>query len=146
MTRRAAAFVVLFVLCAGCDATTPSTSTSTAPTTACPETAPTTTVFAGTLGVGESGFYSFSPACATSVRVLLGSLAPTGTNSPSPIAVGLGLGVPTGTGCGLTTSTVASSALASQIVSQVAAGLYCVEIFDVGNIKAPLDYTIRLVY
>jgi hypothetical protein len=145
MTWRAAALAVLLGACAACDVTTP-TATSTAPTTSCPETTPATTLFAGTLGVGESAFYSFSPACATFVRVLLGSLTPTGTNAPSPVAVGLGLGVPAGTGCGLTTSTVASSALSAQLVSQVPAGLYCVAIFDVGNMKAPLDYTVRLVY
>jgi len=146
MKGRAAAVAALAVICAGCDVTTPSTSTTVTPTVACPETTPTSVLVTGTIGIGETSFYSFSPTCSTSVRVLLGSLTPAGSNTPSATPIGIGLGVPLGTGCGLTNSMVASTALTAQLVSPVAPGTYCIAVYDTGNVKAPLDYALRLVY
>jgi len=62
------------------------------------------------------------------------------------VTLGMGLGTPLGTGCVETTSVQASPALQSPLVSNLTAGTYCVRVYDVGNLTAPVNFAVRIVH
>ena len=69
--------------------------------------------------------------------------------NPGPavsIPVKLGLGVPAGIGCGLTQSVTVPPALTPQIGVTLAPGIFCASIEDVGNLKSPVSFAIRIVH
>ena len=102
--------------------------------------------FTGTLAPQTSSFYSFTVAQAGTVSVTLASLS-VGPFNPTPgTPVGLGFGTPAGTDCSLTRSLKTGAGLAAQLVTPVALGVFCVDIFDVGSLTVPTDFVIRIVH
>ena len=51
-----------------------------------------------------------------------------------------------GTGCLLNSSVTAAAGSAPQLSAPVDAGDYCVKLFDVGGLTAPMSFTLTIVY
>jgi len=134
------AFLLLTSLGAGCG------NDSSTPTTPSTSTAPTTEVFTGSLDVKGSSFYSFSVLSTGTVSVMLASITLGSPSAAAAIPVSLGVGVPAGLGCGVTTAVTVAPALTSQIANSLTAGIYCVNIADIGNLTAPVNFAIRIVH
>jgi len=140
MRRVVLALLVAASLSAGCNNN---------PTTTSPSNfvvGPTTEVFTGSVDVNGSAFYSFTVVTSGTTSVMLASIT-TGTPGPAAdIGMSLGIGVPAGTGCPVTTSVMVGPALTSQIASALTPGIYCVNIADVGNLRAQVNFAIRIVH
>ena len=134
----------LFAACSHNSTTEPSlTSTSSTTTTVA---APTVTEsFTGTLPVGGFRFYSFNIAANGTVNVTLKSI--TGTGVPSTVQVGLGIGQPSGADCATTVTVTAGSQFAApQQTGVFGPGVFCVRVFDVGNLFAPAAFSITIAH
>src|SRR5262249_24056501 len=132
------AFFVLFVFfVAGCG----SESTPTSPDAA---SAPTTVLFTWTLGVHESSFYSFTVAETETVRLTLSCITGTSRATALGTALGFGLGIPAGTGCAMTSEITTDARLTAQIVETHVPGIYCVNVFDAGNLDGPVQFAVRI--
>ena len=78
---------------------------------------------------------------------MLASVTSTTTpGSESNVVVGLGVGQPAATDCTVTTSLLARAALQSPLVSNVTPGIYCVRVYDVGNLVGTVSYEIQVVH
>jgi hypothetical protein len=135
-----AALAVMASACGGGDSTT----SATAPTVT---TGTSTVLFEGKLAVGGSAFYSFTVTTAGNADVMLASV--TSTTSPgseSNVVLGLALGTPLGTDCTITSSLPASAALQSPLVNNLTPGIYCARVYDIGNLKVPVNFAIRIVH
>ena len=138
--------VALALVCAGCaDKTTSPSSTSTTTTTTTTVASPTATeLFAGRIPVGGSTFYSFSVVENGTVNVTLADVG--GANVPSTIWLGLGLGTPSGEDCA-TSSTVNTAATgAVQLTGTYAPGVYCVRVWDIGNLVAVAAFNVTIAH
>ena len=103
--------------------------------------------FSGSIGKLESSFYSFSVTSPGPVNVTLVSLTTNTSGRPPTSAVmRLGFGVPSGTGCQIVNTATATPGLVSQFSEQSAAGLYCVEIRDVGNLTGATTFVVRIAH
>src|SRR5262245_56362959 len=104
-----------------------------------PTVAPATATdhLSGTVQVGSHDFHNFTVSKTGNISVTLTQAGP-----PSSITVGLGVGIPDASGCPTApNATVTTSAGASPILSgTLAAGTYCLDVFDVGNQTAPITY------
>ncbi len=117
-------------------------SSTTTPTA----TGPSTEIFAGTLPIQGSGFFSFTVGTTGQVSITLASLT---TIKPGPAlssVMGLGVGSPLGTDCSMTNSVTTAPALAAQLVNSLTPAIYCTRIYDLGNLTAPVNFTIRIVH
>ena len=119
--------------------------TSTTPTT----TGPTSENFEGQLqGPGGSQFFSFTVSSAGDATITLASVttaATLGTSINTPL--GLGLGQPLGTDCNLTQQTTTGPGLAPQLTgSNLSPAIYCVKVFDVGNLTVPVNFAVRITH
>jgi len=133
-----AAAAVATSACGGDDTAAPTATTATGPATA---------LFEGQLTIGGSAFYSFTTAADGLANVMLASV--TTTTSPgtsSPVVLGLALGTPTGTDCAITSSLPTAAGLTSQMVNSLTAGTYCARVYDIGNLKAPVNFAIRITH
>jgi hypothetical protein len=63
-----------------------------------------------------------------------------------PVAMQLGYGVPAGEGCAIQKSILATPALTSQLTATLRDGRYCASIADVGNLKEPANFSIRVTH
>jgi hypothetical protein len=140
------ALLGVLALCGACShnsTTEPSLTSSSTTTTAA---APTVTeAFNGTLAVGGFRFYSFNIAVNGTVNVTLNSV--TGAGVPSTVQLGLGIGQPSGADCSATvTATAGSSAAAPQTTGTFGPGVFCVRVFDVGNLFAPAAFSITIAH
>ena len=117
-------------------------SSTTAPTA----TGPTTEIYAGTLAVGGSGFFSFTVVTSGPVSITLASLTATQPGPALNSAMSLGVGSPLGTDCSVTSSVVAAPALTAQLVNSLTPSIYCARISDLGNLTGPVNFTIRIVH
>ena len=141
--KRPLTLLVVASLGVGCSN---SSSSPTTPSTTGSSASGSSNYFTGTLAPQNSSFYSFTIARAGTVSVTLASLS-VGPFNPTPsTSVGLGFGTPAGTGCSLTKSLKTGAGLAAQLVTAVATGVFCVDIFDVGNLTVPTDFVIRIVH
>ena len=141
--KRPLTLLVVASLGVGCSN---SSSSPTTPSTTGSSASGSPYYFTGTLAPQNSSFYSFTIARAGTVSVTLASLS-VGPFTPTPsTSVGLGFGTPAGTGCSLTRSLKTGAGLAAQIVTAVATGVFCVDIFDVGSLTVPTDFVIRIVH
>jgi hypothetical protein len=139
MKKLASVALALAVSACGGSSTTP-----TAPTLIA---TPTPVLFEGQLPVGGSAFYSFTVAAQGDADVMLASV----TTSTSPgseldVVLGLALGTPLGTDCTITSSLPARAALQSPLVNNLAPGIYCVRVYDIGNLRSPVNFAIRIVH
>jgi len=134
------AFVLLVVaaLATGCS----DSSSSTAPTLPAAGTQVTEN-FSGTVQVGATDMHPFTVTTGNlTVAVTLTAAGP-----PTTIFMGLGVGAPAADGtCSLfsTAAVVVQAGTAPQLSGTVAAGTYCVAVFDVGNQNGPADYTVTV--
>ena len=124
----------------------PSCSPSTSTTTTTTAAAPTVTeAFNGTLPVGGFKFYTFNIAVNGTVNVTLNKVS--GTGVPATVQLGLGIGTPAGVDCSTqVTATAASTFAAPQTTGTFGPGLFCVRVFDVGNLFAPATFAITIAH
>ena len=124
-------------LTGACGASTPTPTSPTTPVT-------TTESFSGTLVQLGSVTQVFTVSATGTVEINLISVAPLTT-----MALGVGVQSSDGTNC-LTTITQNDNARsgASALRGTVAAGKYCVRLYDSGNIPAAgsADYTVQIVH
>src|SRR5579862_1541194 len=129
------AFVACFA--AACD-------NSSSPST--PSVSLTSQTFTGTIPVGgASSGINFTASQAGELDVTVSSLGP-----PATISMGLALGVPStvDTSCAIATgSGTQVQASATALVSSLSsAGPYCLRIFDIGQMTAPINYTVTVAH
>ena len=112
----------------------------TAPTTPTPAAATVAETFSDTLLVAGANTHSFTVTSLGAVKVTLTSVVP-------GAAVGLGIGTPSLGSCSVL-DRVDTVAGASAVLSGTATvpGLYCVTIFDLGNLVEPAVYTINVLH
>jgi hypothetical protein len=99
--------------------------------------------FTGTVDVmGTGPAHNFVVSQPGDVQITLSQAGP-----PPTITEGLGVGSPTGTTCPLTVGqTKAAASLTPLDVGALAAGTYCVVIFDVGNQAGPITYSLTVTH
>lgn len=120
-------------------------ASTTAPSTDAP--ARSNEIFSGRLEVGGSQFYSFQVVNSGTTDVTLTGLHPPGVATTNvSVVVGLGLGTPGGTDCALSSALTTSPGLIRQITATTNVSIYCVKVADIGNLRSPLDYTVRVVH
>jgi hypothetical protein len=126
-------------------------------TTACDNSGPTNTTaatnvnvptvsdtFPGTLAVQGINTHNFTVAQIGPVTVTLTAVGP-----PATVSVGLAVGTVSAGVCTLsqTSAVLAQAATTPQIAGNVsAAAIYCVGIFDTGNLSAPASYSITVTH
>jgi len=121
-------------------------SNDSSPTTAPTTTGPSTEVFSGTLPVQGSSFYSFTVVTSGQVSITLASLVATPPGPALKNVVGLGVGTPLETDCSVTNSVTAAPGLTAQLASSLTPAIYCVRIYDLGNLTVPVNFSIRIVH
>jgi hypothetical protein len=138
--------VGVLLLCGACshDSTAEPSLTTTA--SSATVAAPTVSeVFASTVPVGGFKFYTFNIAANGTVNVTLNSVS--GTGVPTTVQLGLGIGQPAGTDCSATvTATAGSGTAAPQVTGTFGPGLFCVRVFDVGNLFNPANFTVTIAH
>ena len=136
------AAALLFSACGDSStATSPSDTSSTTTTVASPTA---TELFAGRVPVGGTAFYSFSVAENGTVNVTLADVG--GANVPSTVWLGLGIGTPAGEDC-TTASTINTAAgSAVHLTGTYAPGVYCVRVWDIGNLVAVAAFNVTIAH
>jgi hypothetical protein len=104
----------------------------------------TTEIFSGRVGVGGSAFYSFTVGQNGTVNVTLADVG--GFNVPSTVWLGLGLGTPSGEDCAAATTVNTASGSAVQLTGTYAPGVYCVRVFDIGNLVAVAAFNVTIAH
>ena len=137
----------VLVFCGACShnsTTEPSNTTTTTTTTTA--AAPTVTeAFNGTLPVAGFKFYTFNIAANGTVNVTLTKVS--GAGVPATVQLGVGIGQPSGTDCATTISQTAGSGSATPHATGVfGPGLFCVRVFDVGNLFAPATFAVTIAH
>jgi len=136
----------LALLAAACshDTTTPSSPSSTTTTTT-PVTTPTASeTFASTVDPGGAAFYSFNIAANGTVNVTLNGVG--GTGVPSTVQLGLGIGTPAGVDCSTTSTVTAGAGAGPQLTGTFGPGLFCVRVYDVGNLAATAAFRVTIAH
>ena len=139
-TLAAVALALAMSACGGSD----STSGVTTPTLI---SGPQTVLFEGKLDVGGSAFSSFTVSTTGNANVMLASV--TASSSPgteSSVVLGLALGTPLGTDCSIISALPASAALQSPLVNNLAPGIYCARVYDLGNLRSSVKFAVRIVH
>ena len=116
------------------------------PTTPTTPALPSTEVFAGTLAVQGSAFYSFTVAATGNVSITLASLVATPPGPALPTVMGLGVGTPLETDCSVTNSVTAAPGLTAPLVNSLTPATYCARIYDLGQLTGPVNFTVRIVH
>jgi hypothetical protein len=133
-----ALFVTLPLATAGCGSTTSPTAPTTTPA------APTTTeTFAGALAQSGSNIHPFMVSQVGEVDATLASVTPLNT-----IALGFVLGTYDGTNCIAAYENDNSRQGQSLSGVPTSSGMYCVRVFDVGNVApgAAINYTVTVAH
>ncbi|MDP2322285.1 MAG: hypothetical protein Q8O42_23460 [Acidobacteriota bacterium] len=130
----------------GCGETpTSPTTVETTTTTATTETTPVFTEdWMDTLAVGGERFYSFTVTQTGTVNVSLTSVS--GQFVPATVTVGLGLGTPVAETCATTLSISTQAGAGPHLTGTYNPGVYCVKVWDVGNLFAPALFAITVAY
>ena len=134
-----AVLAVVGLLSAACS----NDNSTTTPTT---PTGPSTEVFSGTLDVQGSSFYSFTTTTSGQVSITLASLVATRPGPALNSALGLAVGAPLGTDCNVTSSVNTAPGLTAQLVSTLSPATYCARVYDIGNLTASVNFTVRIVH
>lgn len=111
-----------------------------------PFTSPTTTAtlidvnaFASQVVPGGSASRDFTLTTAGTVGVTLK------TTTPAGVALGLGMGIPRSNGtCALATAVQATAGSTAQLSMPVDTGTFCVKVYDLGTLSAPVAFTLGL--
>lgn len=129
-----------------CGDESPTAPTSTATTTTTTVAAATITeTWEGTVAVGGAKFYSFTVVENGTVNVSFTAVG--GQFVPSTVTLGLGIGQPSGMECVSTTQVSASTASAvPHLTGTYAPGVYCVRVFDVGNLFSTASFTVSIAH
>lgn len=149
-TRRPLKVTALFIAAAlafsAChDKNTATSPTSTTTTTTTTVATPTTTeLFSGRVAVGGSAFYSFNVVENGTVNVNL--VAVGGSNVPPTVWLGLGIGTPSGEDCATTATTNTGAGTATQLTGTYAPGVYCVRVWDIGNLLAVAAFNVTIAH
>jgi hypothetical protein len=106
----------------------------------------TTETFSGTVDVMGADFKNFTAAQAGELDITLTAAGP-----PATIQMGLGVGTPSGTTCALFTGVAGAlvtvpAGTTPQIFGTIAAGPYCVQVYDVGNQLASITYIVTVTH
>jgi hypothetical protein len=147
MRATTAAILGLMMFGTACShsSTTSPSATSTTTTTATAAAPTVSESFTGTLPVAGFKFYSFNIAANGTVNVTLNSVS--GAGVPATVQLGLGIGQPSGLDCAATTTVTAGiTAAAPQTTGTFGPGLFCVRVFDVGNLFAPANFNITIAH
>lgn len=107
---------------------------------------PITEVWAGTLAVGATRFYSFTVRQSGTVAVTLASVMSAPDTAAPETPLELGFGVPAGTGCALHQVVTARPALIPQLTRSAADGIYCVRVRDIGALSKDVGFAVRIVH
>jgi hypothetical protein len=103
-----------------------------------------TETFTGTISAQGSAFHVFELTRVSTVYIVLTSAGP-----PSNISMGLAVGTPSGTptnACTVLSSVTTAAGTTAQLSGTADPGQYCVQIYDVGNVSAPVAYRIAVVH
>jgi hypothetical protein len=142
---KVAPIVATIALCGACshDSTAEPSLTSSSTTTGA---APTVSeVFSSILPVGGFKFYTFNIVTNGTVNVTLNAV--TGVGVPATVQLGLGIGQPAGTDCSATVNATAGiNSAAPQATGTFGPGLFCVRVYDVGNLFAPAAFTVTIAH
>jgi hypothetical protein len=100
--------------------------------------------FTGTVAVQGSDSHNFT-VTATNQPL---TVTMTAAGPPPTIFMGIGVGTPSGSTCSLITngSTSAPASTTAQLSGTIAAGTYCLAVFDVGNQTAPVTYAVTVTH
>jgi hypothetical protein len=131
--------LALALMGAGCD-NSAGGGTTTSPTAV----TLTTETFTGSVDPLGVAFHPFTVAQQGEVDITLTAAGP-----PATITMGLGVGVPSGSTCSLTISGGVVQAQASttpQLVGTAAAGAFCVAVYDIGNQRDTVTYSITVAH
>jgi hypothetical protein len=132
---RSLAAVALAGLLASCGGGSTPTTPSATPTTV-------TDVFSGTLAAGGSTFFPFTVTTQGTITATLTTLSP-----QTSITMGFGIGQPSSGSCALISGAYTESEKVAQALSgTIAAGSYCVVLYDIGNIQGSDDFVITVVH
>lgn len=131
---RTCAVCLLCVLSGACGEDNP-----VAPTT---RQSPATEVFTSNVNVQGSVWRMIT-------AIQTGSFSATMTAADQPtIQLGMALGIRngTGSGCLVTQEVIATAGPALQLTAQLEAGDYCVMVFDVGQLRSPMNFAVTINY
>ena len=93
-----------------------------------------------------SSFYSFTTTTSGQVSITLASLVATQPGPALNNVLGLGVGAPLGTDCNVTSSVNTAPALTAQLASTLSPATYCARVYDIGNLTASVNFTVRIVH
>src|SRR5882757_4984258 len=136
--------LMMFGMACSHSSTTSPSATSTTTTTATAAAPTVSESFTGTLPVAGFKFYSFNIAVNGTVNVTLNSVS--GTGVPSTVQVGIGIGTPAGVDCTTTSTVTAAAGTAAQLTGTFGPGLFCVRIYDVGNLFGPAAFKATIAH
>jgi hypothetical protein len=136
----------VLMLAGACSHNSTTEPSNTSTTTDTPVATPTVNeAFNGTVPVGGFKFYTFNIAASGTVNVTLNKVS--GAGVPSTVQLGLGIGTPAGVDCSTTVSVTAASTFAApQATGTFGPGLFCVRVFDVGNLFAPATFAVTIAH
>jgi hypothetical protein len=133
----------LAALTVGCTDSGSSNSSSSLAALTAPTAAQAVESFSGTVAAGSSDAHTFIVTAGNQpVLVTLTAAGP-----PTTIFMGVGVGTPASDGmCALfsNASVLAQAGMTAQLSGTIAAGTYCVAVFDAGNQSGPVDYTVTV--
>ena len=109
--------------------------------TVAPSPATMVETLTGTVGVQGSDSHTFTVAQMGEVDITLTALVPA-----TDTTMGLGVGTPTGLTCFVIASLQTPAGPTPQLRGTGLAGPLCVIVYDIGNLTAPVDYTVTVAH
>lgn len=140
---RALLLVAIATAAAGC-ANSSSDSSSGLTALTSPSAVQVTDNFTGTVAVNASDAHTFTVTTGNqAITVTMTAAGP-----PPTISMGIGLGQMAGDTCSILSgaSAVLPAGTTPQLAGTIAAGSYCVAVFDVGNQLGSVDYALTVVH
>jgi hypothetical protein len=146
MTHKTSVRIAMFGwLLLGCACSKDSNPTTPTTPTTPPVTTPTISEnFTSTVPVGGAAFYSFNIDANGTVNVTLTSVS--GAGVPATVQLGIGIGTPAGVDCTVTSTATAAAGTAPQLTGTFGPGLFCVRIYDVGNLFGPAAFRATIAH
>jgi hypothetical protein len=137
-------FLILLAFALTASACTSGTDTSTLATTTTPSVTLTTETLTGTVPVAGNDVHNVVLSQTGELDITLTAAGP-----PSTIFMGLGVGTLSGSTCVFLsggTTNVQAGTTPQLSGSSIAAGTYCVAVYDIGNQAAPVAYSLTVVH